>query len=351
MNVTIEEKNSFQILAVSREFHEKNGFLEIPKFWTEYYAHGNADIACGQYGVCVCGGDGNGNFRYGIGNECRVEKRADGTSVYHIFNRPDRTEIPEGFELLTVPAATWAVFECFGALPHSIQDMWPRIYQEWLPEAPYHYDGAIGFDIEEYGKCETAEDLQKPDYHCVIRIPVKKNDFLFLAKSRCTTREFSERVISDEHLNRILEAGRVAPSACNRQPQKILVVRSPENLRKAELACPLFSSQCVLIVCRDRRNELVRPSGNKCSGDLDIGIVCDHMMLQARELGIGSAMVGWFDPAIICGEFHLPADMVPAALLILGYPKDKFASPERHASERKPLNETVMFESWHCALE
>lgn len=97
----------------------------------------------------------------------------------------------------------------------------------------------------------------------------------------------------------ILSASRVAPSACNRQPQRIIVVREPENLLKIQNTYKTFGSPCVLIVCRDRRNELVRPFDNKCSGDLDIGIVCDHMMLETRELGLGSVMVGLFDPAII----------------------------------------------------
>ena len=103
---------------------------------------------------------------------------------------------------------------------------------------------------------------------------------------------------------------------------------------------------CVLIVCRDRRNELIRPFDNKCSGDLDIGIVCDHMMLEARELGLGSVMVGLFDPAIIRKKFDLPEYIEPTALLILGYPANGFLSPDRHQTERKPLCDTVMFERY-----
>ncbi|MCD7871480.1 MAG: nitroreductase family protein [Enterocloster clostridioformis] len=91
---------------------------------------------------------------------------------------------------------------------------------------------------------------------------------------------------------------------------------------------------------------MVRPFDNKCSGDLDIGIVCDHMMLAARELGIGSVMVGLFDPAIIRKDFDLPEYIEPTALLILGYPANGFLSPNRHQTERKPLCDTVMFERY-----
>ncbi len=184
LSCVMEEKASFQILAVSREFHEKECFQEIPKFWKEYYAKGNGGIACGQYGVCY-GGDGTGKFRYAIGNECRMETHADGSTVYHIFNCPDRTEIPDAFELLTVPAATWAAFECLGPLPHSIQDMWPRIYKEWLPASGY--EKLPGFDLEEYGCCKCPEDSQRPDYRCVIRIPVRA-----IEQSACTIRPMSD---------------------------------------------------------------------------------------------------------------------------------------------------------------
>ena len=171
-------------------------------------------------------------------------------------------------------------------------------------------------------------------------------DFLRLAKQRCTTRGFTGMRIEKNNLNKILEAGRVAPSACNRQPQRIIVVEKPENIRKVEKAYKAFGSPCVLIVCQDKSDQLIRPFDGKCSGDLDIGIICDHMMLAARELNIGSVMVGLFDPVIIRKEFGIPEYIEPTALLLLGYPSDGFLSPDRHSRERKGISETVMFEQW-----
>jgi len=169
-------------------------------------------------------------------------------------------------------------------------------------------------------------------------------NFLELAKSRCTTRGFDGTPITEDNLAYILEAARVAPTACNRQPQRILVVRNPENLVKVNKAYNTFNAPCVLLVCRDRRGELVRPFDGKCSGDLDIGIVCDHMMLAARELGIGSVMVGLFDPAIIRREFGIPECVEPTALLLLGHPSDGFLSSARHVTARKPPSDTTMYE-------
>jgi nitroreductase len=171
-------------------------------------------------------------------------------------------------------------------------------------------------------------------------------DLLTLAKQRCTTRGFTDKKIEKEDLDKILEAARVAPSACNRQPQRIIVVEKHENIKKVEKAYKTFGSTCVLIVSQDKSDPLIRPFDGKCSGDLDIGIICDHIMLAARELNIGSVMVGLFDPAIIRNEFGIPEQIEPTALLLLGYPSDGFLSPDRHNTERKPLDKTVMFERW-----
>ena len=69
-------------------------------------------------------------------------------------------------------------------------------------------------------------------------------DFLRLAKQRCTTRGFTGMRIEKNNLDKILEAGRVAPSACNRQPQRIIVVEKPENIQKIEKAYRTFGSLC-----------------------------------------------------------------------------------------------------------
>ncbi len=171
-------------------------------------------------------------------------------------------------------------------------------------------------------------------------------DFLELVKHRCSIRSFIDKPIEKEKLERILEAGRVAPTACNKQPQRIIVVQNWQNIVKVQKAYKTFGSPCILIICRDERDALIREFDNKCSGDLDIGIVTDHMMLAAREIGIGSVMVGLFDPGIIRREFNIPEYIQPTALLILGYPKNGFLDANRHSTERKPISETVMMEEY-----
>ncbi len=138
----------------------------------------------------------------------------------------------------------------------------------------------------------------------------------------------------------------VTPTVCNKQPRRIIVVQNLENIKKVQKAYKTFGSRCVLIICRDERDSLVRKFDNKCSGDLDIGIVTDQMMLAAREIGIGSVMVGLFDPRIIRNEFNIPEYIQPTALLILGYPKNGFLDENRHVTQRKPINETVMMKKY-----
>lgn len=70
------------------------------------------------------------------------------------------------------------------------------------------------------------------------------------------------------------------------------------------------------------------------------------MMLAAREVGIGSVMVGLFDPRIISNGFHIPDYIEPTALLILGFPQNGFLDGNRHEKERKSLSETVMMEGY-----
>ena len=82
----------------------------------------------------------------------------------------DADGVPEGFEILHIPEHTWAVFKCVGAMPKAIQDMWGRIYREWLPAADYEL--VPDFDIENY----LPGDPASPNYVSEICFPVKKKE-------------------------------------------------------------------------------------------------------------------------------------------------------------------------------
>ena len=98
-----------------------------------------------------------------------------------------------------------------------------------------------------------------------------------------------------------------------------------------------------LIVCADKSEAWVRPIDQKDSCDIDASIVTDHMMLRATELGLGSLWICMFDPEIVRKEFALPENIVPVNILVLGYADCEPASPDRHDTARKALEETVRF--------
>ena len=148
--------------------------------------------------------------------------------------------------------------------------------------------------------------------------------FQELAHARYSVRSFQDRPIEEEHLNLILEAGRVAPTACNFQPQKIYVAKSEESRAKLASVCRCtFDAPVVLVVCYDRnrdwKNKLM--PGYE-SGETDAAIVCTHMMLQAFELGIGSCWVGYFNPQVVAETLGLPENVTVSALLPMGDPAE-----------------------------
>lgn len=169
-------------------------------------------------------------------------------------------------------------------------------------------------------------------------------EFLEIAKKRYSVRSFLSKQIENDKLMKILEAGRVAPTGCNIQPQKIIVVQSKDGLEKVGKATNTFGAPLIMIVCADSDVAWKRTYDGKIITDIDASIVTDHMMLQATELGIGSVWKCAFKPEIIKEEFNLPKNVVPVNILVLGYADGEPASPNRHDSLRKPLKETVYFE-------
>lgn len=160
-------------------------------------------------------------------------------------------------------------------------------------------------------------------------------DFLELATSRYSVRDFSSKPVEEWKIEKILQTAKVAPTAVNYQPQKLYVVKSPEAVAKLAAIRPLFGAPLAVIVCYDvnRSWKNSRDEGHD-SGEVDAAIVCTHMMLQAWELGIGSCWMGAFSPAAVSEAFGIPANEHPVAILPLGYPADGCKPSERHLSYR-----------------
>ena len=161
--------------------------------------------------------------------------------------------------------------------------------------------------------------------------------FQELAKNRYSVRSFQQMPVSKEHMDLILEAGRVAPTACNFQPQKIYVARSAEAREKLASVCRCtFGAPVILVVCYDRalewKNKL-KPGVT--SGETDAAIVCTHMMLQAADLGVGSCWVGYFNPDKVAEVLGLPENLTVSALLPIGYPAENAEPLPLHSQYRE----------------
>jgi nitroreductase len=171
-------------------------------------------------------------------------------------------------------------------------------------------------------------------------------EFLELAKKRYSVRKYKQQQVEEDKLLKILEAGRVVPTGANKQPQRLVVVKSEIGLAKLNKGANTFGAPVVIIVCADKSETWVRPFDKKNISDIDASIVTDHMMLQAAELGIGSVWICYFDPKIIKEQFNIAEDVEPVNILALGYAADQPQSPDRHKLMRKPLKHTVVYESF-----
>lgn len=165
--------------------------------------------------------------------------------------------------------------------------------------------------------------------------------FLDLAKQRCSIRAYEPTPVEPEKVAAIVEAAHVAPTAANRQPVRIIQVESAEGLAKLGQAANFYGAPLAFVVCADAERAWKRPVDGMVSTDIDASIVCDHMMLTAADLSLGSLWICGFDPAAVRAAFDLPDSLIPVNILAVGYAACEWKSPERHAAERTPLSELV----------
>ena len=169
-------------------------------------------------------------------------------------------------------------------------------------------------------------------------------DFLELAKSRYSVRDFTSEPVRKEHLDLILQAGRVAPTACNRQPQRVLVLQSGELLEKARRSTAShFEAPTMLLVCYEKSECWTREFDCASSGEIDASIVATHMMLEAASIGVGTTWVMHFEPDVLRKDLNLPDSLVPVVLLPMGYPSADARPYPGHAKCR-PAEETILLD-------
>lgn len=165
---------------------------------------------------------------------------------------------------------------------------------------------------------------------------------LELMKQRYSCRKFLPTPVEQEKLELILEAGRVAPTATNRQAFHIWVFQTEDALQKvrATTTCH-FDAPVILVVGAKTEDAWVREYDRKNFGDVDASIVATQIMLEIEEQGLGTTWVGWFDEGKLKEDFEELKDYSLIALFPIGYPD---AKPSPKHEQRKSLEELVSYQ-------
>lgn len=164
MDYRIEEKDCFKIIAKTQRFtkiEDVNGRADIPKFWEECHQNGTV-----KFLEEISKKDGVlGNSIVGL---CREDSTVVKDFPYSIGAEYNGETIPEGYHVIAIPSATWAVFEIKGVMPQAIQKLWHSIFTEFFPTSEYKPDK--NFDLEVY----SSGDMGRSDYHSEVWIAVMK---------------------------------------------------------------------------------------------------------------------------------------------------------------------------------
>ncbi len=171
-------------------------------------------------------------------------------------------------------------------------------------------------------------------------------DFLSFVKGRYSVRKFKNTHLPEDVVEKIVLAGHVAPTGCNFQPQRILVLNTDESLEKLKGCTKChFDAPSAFLICYNKDESWVRKYDCALSAPVDASIVATHMMLMAHSLGVGCTWVMHFDPAKIKETFNIPENIIPHALLVMGYPAND-AEPLNLHSEYRELSDVVFYDSF-----
>ena len=167
-------------------------------------------------------------------------------------------------------------------------------------------------------------------------------EFLDLAKKRHSVRGYLDKPVEDSLLEKVLEAGRLAPSACNRQPWVVIVLKDQASRRRLESVYNkewFLRAPVIISVCCDHSASWKRADG-KDYGIVDAAIALDHMTLAATEAGLGTCWIGAFNADQARNVLKLPENIDPIAFTPLGYPGTEAAVKK----SRKKMDEIVFWE-------
>ena len=169
-------------------------------------------------------------------------------------------------------------------------------------------------------------------------------DFTKVITGRESIRSYDPtKPVDKATLERILDAGRMAPSAANRQPWRIIVASSREVLSQLRRCYqrPWFQDAPHILIVVGRTGEAWSRQDGWNSIETDLAIVMDHLVLAAENEGVGSCWIGAFDPVVVRSTLALTSDERVYCISPLGYPRPGFT--KKGQKQRKPLSDIVKF--------
>ncbi|MBO5377791.1 MAG: nitroreductase family protein [Ruminiclostridium sp.] len=171
-------------------------------------------------------------------------------------------------------------------------------------------------------------------------------EFEKLIAERYSVRKFKNEHLKQNDIDIILDAGHKAPTGCNYQPQRILVLNSDTSIEKLKGCTKChFNASTAMLVCHNREESWKRPYDGALSSPVDADIVATHMMLAAHNIGVGCCWVMHFNPASMRETFNIPENYEPTALLVMGYPSEEAKPLDMHFKSR-PMEEVVFYDSF-----
>ena len=163
-------------------------------------------------------------------------------------------------------------------------------------------------------------------------------------KARKSVRKYLEKPIEEEKLLSVLEAGRLAPSASNRQEWRFIIVRDKTTRKKVAEAANIQTfvgkAPAIIVACAETTGHIMM-CGQQCY-PIDVAIALDHITLAAVELGLGTCWIGAFDEERVKEILNIPDELRFVGLMPIGYPVDSSTIEKTRFS----LNRIVRYEHW-----
>lgn len=171
-------------------------------------------------------------------------------------------------------------------------------------------------------------------------------DFEKIITERYSVRKFKSKKLPQNVIDKIIEAGHKAPTGCNYQPQRILVLNTDESILKLKNCTKChFDAPTAMLICHNREESWVRKYDGALSSSVDAVIVTTYMMLACQNEGVGTCWVMHFDPLAMRENFNIPDNLEPAALLVMGYPADDSKPLDLH-NQFRPISEVVFYDKF-----